>query len=105
MRSNKLLRKEKLLAALPIMNFKHINNASTKAAVRRIIEGMGYQCSELCSPEEFVEEIRKYRAEHAARYGNDLKKICEALRRQEKTSQKEFVRFGPNLLQSKQGSR
>ncbi|MCI5157004.1 MAG: hypothetical protein D3906_00935 [Candidatus Electrothrix sp. AUS1_2] len=50
-----------------------------------------------------VEEIRKYRAEHAARYNNDLKKICEALRRQEKTSQKEFVHFGPNLLPSKQG--
>lgn len=53
-----------------------------------------------------VEEIRKYRAEHAARYDNDLKKICDALRRQEKASQKEFVHFGPNLLQSKQsGSR
>jgi len=48
-----------------------------------------------------VEEIRKYRAEHAARYNNDLKKICEALRRKEKTSPKEFVHFGPNLLQSK----
>lgn len=33
-------------------NFKHINNASTKAAIRRIIEGLGYQCPELCSPEE-----------------------------------------------------
>jgi dTDP-4-amino-4,6-dideoxygalactose transaminase len=51
-----------------------------------------------------VEEIRKYRTEHAERYDNDLKKICEALRRQEKASQKEFVHFGPNLLQSKQGS-
>lgn len=51
-----------------------------------------------------VEEIRTYRAEHAARYDNDLKKICEALRRQEKVSKKAFVHFGPNLLQSKQGS-
>ena len=33
-------------------NFKHINNASTKAAIRRVIEGLGYQCPELCSPEE-----------------------------------------------------
>nr|VFJ66509.1 MAG: hypothetical protein BECKFM1743C_GA0114222_104275 [Candidatus Kentron sp. FM]VFJ68365.1 MAG: hypothetical protein BECKFM1743A_GA0114220_104716 [Candidatus Kentron sp. FM]VFK17218.1 MAG: hypothetical protein BECKFM1743B_GA0114221_104675 [Candidatus Kentron sp. FM] len=49
-----------------------------------------------------VEEIRKYRAEHAARYGNDLKKICEALRKQEKESPKEFVDFGPKLLQIKQ---
>ncbi|NNJ85095.1 MAG: hypothetical protein HKP13_09210 [Gammaproteobacteria bacterium] len=48
-----------------------------------------------------VEEIRKYRAEHAAHYGNDLRKICEALRKQEKKSQKEFVDFGPKLLQTK----
>jgi hypothetical protein len=47
-----------------------------------------------------VEEIRRYRLEHAARYGNDLSKICEALRKQEKQSQKEFVNFGPRLLQS-----
>ncbi|WPD23776.1 MAG: hypothetical protein Q3M24_08805 [Candidatus Electrothrix aestuarii] len=49
-----------------------------------------------------VEEIRKYRAEHAARYDNDLKRICEALRKQEKRSQKEFVHFGPKPMQSKQ---
>lgn len=33
-------------------NFKHINNANTKAAIRHVIEGLGYQCPELCSPEE-----------------------------------------------------
>lgn len=33
-------------------NFKHINNACTKAAIRRVIEELGYQCPELCSPEE-----------------------------------------------------
>ncbi len=36
-------------------NFKHINNASTKTAIRRVIEGLGYQCPELCSPEELRE--------------------------------------------------
>ena len=33
-------------------NFKHINNTSTKAAIRYVIEKLGYQCPELCSPEE-----------------------------------------------------
>nr|VFJ66510.1 MAG: hypothetical protein BECKFM1743C_GA0114222_104276 [Candidatus Kentron sp. FM]VFJ68369.1 MAG: hypothetical protein BECKFM1743A_GA0114220_104717 [Candidatus Kentron sp. FM]VFK17222.1 MAG: hypothetical protein BECKFM1743B_GA0114221_104676 [Candidatus Kentron sp. FM] len=33
-------------------NFRHINNASTKAAIRQVIEGLGYRCPELCSPEE-----------------------------------------------------
>ena len=49
-----------------------------------------------------VEEIRKYRAEHAAHYGNNLNKICEALREQEKKSHKTIVNFGPRLLQPKQ---
>lgn len=33
-------------------NFKHINNASTKTVIRNVIEELGYQCPELCSPEE-----------------------------------------------------
>lgn len=33
-----------------------------------------------------VEEIRQYRQAHAAQYDNDLHKICEALREEEKTS-------------------
>jgi hypothetical protein len=33
-------------------NFKHINNAETKAAITRIVEACGYACPQLCSPEE-----------------------------------------------------
>ena len=33
-----------------------------------------------------VEEIRRYRQIHAAQYDNDLHKICEALREEEKAS-------------------
>lgn len=33
-------------------NFKHINNAETKAAIVEIIESFGYLCPQLCSPEE-----------------------------------------------------
>lgn len=33
-----------------------------------------------------VEEIRRYRQAHVAQYDNDLHKICEALREEEKTS-------------------
>nr|VFK42345.1 MAG: hypothetical protein BECKTC1821D_GA0114238_10128 [Candidatus Kentron sp. TC]VFK59159.1 MAG: hypothetical protein BECKTC1821F_GA0114240_10308 [Candidatus Kentron sp. TC] len=49
-----------------------------------------------------VEEIRRYRAEHAARYNDDLNKICDALREREKQSKKEFVRFAPKPLKLKQ---
>ena len=33
-----------------------------------------------------VEEVRRYRSEHAAQYDNDLKRIVEALREKERTS-------------------
>ena len=42
-----------------------------------------------------VEEVRRYRREHAARYGNDLNRIVEALREQERHSKHEFVNPGP----------
>lgn len=33
-------------------NFKHINNAETKALIAKVIEGHGFICPVLCSPEE-----------------------------------------------------
>ena len=58
----------------------------------------------IMNDDPIVEEIRRYRAEHAARYDNDLTKICEALRECEKQSKKEFVRFSPRSLESKKYS-
>ncbi len=45
-----------------------------------------------------VEEIRCYRREHAAKYGNDIHRIFEALREQQKKSKRKVVNFGPKLL-------
>jgi len=45
-----------------------------------------------------VEEIRRYRKEHAAKYGNDIHRIFEALREQQKKSKRKVVNFGPKLL-------
>ena len=33
-------------------NFKHINNASTRTKIARVIESQGFVCPILCSPEE-----------------------------------------------------
>jgi hypothetical protein len=44
-----------------------------------------------------VEEIHQHRAKHAARYGNDLEQICEALREQEKQSSRQVVYRQPRL--------
>jgi hypothetical protein len=45
-----------------------------------------------------VAEIRRYRAEHAAKYGHDLARICEALREAEAKSADKVVHRKPRLL-------
>ena len=48
-----------------------------------------------------VEEIRRYRKEHAAKYGNDIHRIFEALREKERTSGRTYVNRGPRLLKDR----
>ena len=50
-----------------------------------------------------VEEVRLNRKKHAARYGNDLNRIVEALREQERHSKHEFVNPGPKMFQEHVG--
>ncbi len=38
------------------LNFKHINNPVTRALIRKSVEKNGYQCPELCSPDELMGE-------------------------------------------------
>lgn len=45
-----------------------------------------------------VEEVRHYRKEHAARYGNDLNRIVEALKKMEQESNRVRLNPGPKLL-------
>jgi len=45
-----------------------------------------------------VEEVRRYRKEHAARYGNDLRRIVEALKKKESESHRILLNPGPKLL-------
>lgn len=45
-----------------------------------------------------VEEIHRYRREHAAKYGNDLKKIVEALQEHERASGREYLNFEPKRI-------
>ena len=52
-----------------------------------------------------VKEIRKYRAEHAEKYGHDLDRICETLRTQQAKSERKVVTLGPRLLLSQQCTR
>ncbi len=51
-----------------------------------------------------VEEIRRYREEHAARYGNDLGRICEALRERQRNSTRKVVTRSPRPILDKTGS-
>lgn len=36
-------------------NFAHLNNPFTRMIVRQIVEDAGYQCPEICSPDELLE--------------------------------------------------
>jgi hypothetical protein len=51
-----------------------------------------------------VEEVRRYRKEHASKYGNDLKLIVESLRKRELDSKRKILNPGPKLNLSKTGS-
>jgi len=51
-----------------------------------------------------VAEIRRYRLDHAKKYGHDLKRIHEALKIFESKSDREVVHRKPRLLLPKTGS-
>jgi hypothetical protein len=48
-----------------------------------------------------VAEIRRFRNEHAEKYGHDLKRICNALREFEKTSGRKIVHRNSRRLLAK----
>lgn len=48
-----------------------------------------------------VEEIRRFRKEHAAKYGNNLQLIVEALREKERLSDRVRLNPGPKRLAKK----
>lgn len=51
-----------------------------------------------------VAEMRRYRAEHAEKYGHNLGRICEALRKAEEKSDRKVVHRKPRRLLPKTGS-
>lgn len=50
-----------------------------------------------------VEEIRRFRKEHAAQHGNDLNRIAAVLREKERASGREYLNPGPKPLEKKAG--
>ncbi len=51
-----------------------------------------------------VEEVRHHRKEHASKYGNNIKRIVEALRKREHGSKRKMLNPGPKLVLSNTGS-
>jgi hypothetical protein len=50
-----------------------------------------------------VEEVRKIREEHAARFGFDLKAIYDDLKKTEKRSERKIVSLPPKRFKERQG--
>jgi len=38
-------------------NFSHLNNAAMRPSIRHVVAEAGYECPEICSPEELLGEI------------------------------------------------
>mgnify|MGYP001209393645 CR=1 FL=1 len=55
-------------------------------------------------PDPIVEEIRRIRREHAAKYENDLDRIVEALREKERLSTRPVLNPGPRRIPVKHAS-
>ncbi len=58
----------------------------------------------MITEDPIVAEIRHYRAEHTAKYGHDLDRICEALRKRQANSSRKVVKRSPRLLLQSTGS-
>ena len=67
---------------MPVRNYVHLKSWE--------------ECRMINDP--IVEEVRRYRKEHAARYGNDLNRIVEALKKRERESHRIRLNPGPKLL-------
>ena len=52
----------------------------------------------MMTEDPIVAEIRRYRAEHTAKYGHDLDRICVALRARQVKSSRKVVERNPQLL-------
>jgi len=52
-----------------------------------------------------VEEVRKVREAHAARFNNDLDAICEDIRKHEELSGRTFIQLPPRKASSVRWSR
>lgn len=74
--------------AIFVPNYAHLKNLE------------GYPMIE----DPIVEEVRKYRKEHAAQYGNDLRRIVDALREKERQSSRKLLNPGPKLRLKETGS-
>lgn len=55
-------------------------------------------------PDPIVEEVRKVRDKHAAKFGYDLSRICADLRIKEKTAEHPVVSRQPKLGLNQTGS-
>ena len=62
-------------------------------------------CAGCLTYDPIVEEMRMYGREFAARHGNDVRCICDALRQPEIASRRKIVRRGPKGLKGEAANR
>jgi hypothetical protein len=86
-------------------NCKHIANAEMQSAIEKACTDLGYKCSNIRTPEhyweasmtwddEIVDEVRRVRDEHAAKFDYDIAAICAGIRRKQAESKGKVVVVG-----------
>lgn len=68
--------------------------------VRSFVHQKSLEVHQMIS-DPIVDEIRRYRNEHAEKYGNDLQRIVKAFKEKERSSKHELLNPGPKLLSKK----
>ena len=102
---------------LATWNFKHIANATLRGRIEAVCRDAGFEPPIICTPEELrgattmpdspTDEIRAIRHELAARFDNDLSRIVEDIRRQQRASGRVYIQLpkrSPRVDRSTQGS-
>jgi hypothetical protein len=82
-------------------NCSHIASPFAGRRIKRLCEESGFECPVICTPHELLgecaskdpilEEVRRLKDEHTAKYGFDVKKMFAAIKKQEQKSGRKIV--------------
>ena len=93
-------------------NCRHLANATMRPMIESVCTAQGFRAPIICTPEELLEtegmndpivdEVRRFREAHSARFNFDLDAIFRDIKEQEKNTGLKFVNGEARQVQPKQ---